>query len=141
MNLIDNGNVDLKTLLDWVDVESSTTTQQRRNASVILNRLTGTADLKTLVDKTKKETSEFRQKVFETNPGFDFVGLLMRQDRQWTFSQTVATLPSATGKLFVLQKLGDNVRAVQVGSVSDSKITLSSGINNVLQCSPVFFVN
>jgi len=137
MTLINGGGVDLGS--NWLDVEARDTIPERQRASVILSRLTGAADLQTLTNKTKKETDEFRQGLSETSPKFEFVGLLTKQDRQWSLSQ-IGTLPSASGNLFVLQMSGDKVQAIQIGSVRNNSVTLSN-TSNVLQCSPVFFVN
>ena len=136
--MIEDGGVDLAT--NWMDVESRSVPSQRQKAQVVQNRLTGTADMKALADKTKNELQEFRKKLLATKPKCELVGLLTRQDRQWSLSRIAGELPSASGKLFVLQMLGDTVRPIQVGTVRDGEVVLSSGIN-VLQCSPVFFVN
>ncbi|MDR0328832.1 MAG: hypothetical protein LBI05_11100 [Planctomycetaceae bacterium] len=137
IKLIDDGGVDLST--NWMDVEARTTVSQRQKATVMLNRLLGIADLSALVDKTKQETNAFRQKMFDAKPRFEFVGLLTRQDRQWSCSP-IGSFPSPNGKLFVLRMVAEKVQPVQVGTVRENTVTLSSSIN-VLQCSPVFFVN
>ena len=130
--LIDDSDVDFS--VNWMDVESRSVPTQRQKADVILRRFAGTAEVKTLADNTKKETNSFRQKLLETSPKFEFVGVLTKQG-QW--SLPVEKLSADTGKLFTLQMLGDKVQAVQVGTVRDGNIVLSNSIT-VLQCSPVF---
>ena len=134
VKLIEEGDVDLS--MNWMDVEARETVSQRQKAKVMLNRI---VELQAVVDKTKKETDDFRKKLSEMNPRFELIGLLIRQDRQWQCS-TTRPLSSESGNLFVLQMYGGKIQPVQVGTVRDGKITLSSSIN-VLQCSPVFFVN
>ncbi|MCL2709632.1 MAG: hypothetical protein FWE95_02030 [Planctomycetaceae bacterium] len=132
--LIQDENLDLAT--NWMDVESKTVATQRQRAGVLLNRI---GNLQPLIDRVKTETNEFRQTVAEATPKFEFAGLLIREDRRWVFSPTVA-LPSGTGTLIVLQKSGDQVQPVQVGTVRSGAVTLANNIN-ASQCSPVFFMN
>ena len=133
VRLIQDDNVDLAT--NWMDVESRTVASQRQRAGVLLNRI-GT--LQPLLDRAITDRDEFRQKIAAPTPKFELVGVIIREDRQWTLSP-IAALPLDTGTLVVLQKSGDKVQPVPVGTVRNGAVTLASTIN-VLQCSPVFLV-
>jgi hypothetical protein len=91
------------------------------------------------MEQAKAKTDEFRQRVTEANPKFELVGMLTREKQRWVYLP-IGTPSSESGTLVVLQKSGEKVQPVRVGTLRNGTGTLANTIN-VSQCSPVFLVN
>jgi hypothetical protein len=133
IEIISTSEVDTNT--NWMDVDSKNTIPQRNLANAALNRM---PNIDELIEKTKKEHNQFKNKIGKFNLEFEWVGILIYKDHQWN-CHVKSPLTDKTGTLYILrQKQNNTIIPIPIGNNSESGIKLTGNENSYLQCLPVF---
>ncbi|MDR2169735.1 MAG: hypothetical protein LBP59_06305 [Planctomycetaceae bacterium] len=136
--IIDSG-IDL--YANWMDVNSKNTIPQREIAKAVLERLPNIQELKELSEKTKLGNKILKQNLKNTQPKFEWIGLLSKNDEIWNCKIKNITKIAEEGEVYILRlKNAENkLEPIKIGNIIESKIQLDDAeTSKWLQCSPVF---
>lgn len=135
--IIQKSGVDL--LTNWMDVQSKNTNPQRNMARAAIGRL---PQMKTLAEKTRRERSQFKERLAQYRPHFDWVGVTTKKNGKWDCVLKTGGIAVESGDLYVFRQTADqNILPIKISRISSGKVELHGGESSLIQGLPVFWVS
>ena len=123
---------------NWMDI-GETTVDNRATARNAISNCSKKIPL--AFDNTRRDRTEFRDRCMQFHPQFEWLGILIKNDKKWECVAKQGVINSKAGDLYIFcPGANQTVELVRIGQVSSGKFELRGNEPSLLQCAPVFLV-
>jgi hypothetical protein len=123
---------------NWMDIQDATV-NKRAEAKAAIDLYH--PKIQSAFAKTRLDRAEFMEKAKQFRPHFEWVGILIQNDKKWDCITKQGGINSKPGDLYILcQRSHQTVELVRIGQVSSDKVELRGNEPSLLQGAPVFLV-